>query len=145
MCPNIRSWNVPLDDPLPAKVRESRRIRTSAVSDGLWIRVLDVRSALGARRYEVDGSIVVEISDPFRPETGGRYRLEVEEGRPDVTTTDVRPDVSCDIDVLGGLYLGGGDAFALADAGRIVGDAEAVTRLHQMFRTDTMPWCNQVF
>ena len=145
MCPNIRSWNVPLDDPLPAKVRESRRIRTSAVSDGLWIRVLDVRSALGARRYEVDGSIVVEISDPFRPETGGRYRLEVDGGRPDVATTDVRPDVSCDIDVLGGLYLGGGDAFALADAGRIVGDAEAVTRFHRMFRTDTMPWGYQVF
>lgn len=145
MCPNIRSWNVPLDDPLPAKVRESRRIRTTAVSDGLWIRILDVPSALGARTYETDGSIVMEVSDPFLPAVGGRYRLDVTGGHSTVGITDAPPDVVCGIDVLGGLYLGGGDAFALADAGRIVGDAEAVTRLHRMFRTDTMPWCNQVF
>ena len=145
MCPNIRSWNVPLDDPLPAKVRESRRIRTSAVSDGLWIRILDVPAALGARTYDADGSIVVEISDPFRPTTGGRYRLEVAAGRPAVTTSDAPADVACGIDVLGGLYLGGGDAFALSDAGRIIGDAENVARLHRIFRTDRTPWCNQVF
>jgi predicted acetyltransferase len=145
MCPNIRSWNVPLDDPLPAKVRESRRVRTSAVSDGLWIRILDVPSALGARTYETDGSIVVEVSDPFLPATGGRYRLDVAGGRPTVAITDASPEIACDIDVLGSLYLGGGDAFALADAGRIVGGAEDVVRLQRMFRTDRAPWCNQVF
>jgi predicted acetyltransferase len=56
-----------------------------------------------------------------------------------------RPDVSCGIDVIGQLYLGGGDALALAAAGRLDGEPAAVNLIHRLFRTDRPPWCPEVF
>ncbi len=145
MCPNVESWNVALDDPLPMMVREPRRIGSRGPSDALWIRILDVSAALESRAYEEDGEVVVTVIDDFRPGTSGTYALTVEHGVASVSRTDAEADVTLGADVLGALYLGGQDAAAFAAAGRIAGGADAVTVLHRMFRTVSAPWCNQVF
>ncbi|HSM44332.1 MAG TPA: sterol carrier protein domain-containing protein, partial [Acidimicrobiia bacterium] len=142
--PNLEWWNMPVDDPLPLKIADSRRISRKLV-DGLWVRVMDVPAALEARTYDSDGLVTFEVEDPTRPRASGTYRLEVRDGvgQCEVVTGD--GDLVLDIDVLGSLYLGGGNAMGMAAAGRIDGDAGAVRLLHRLFRTDMAPWCPEVF
>ncbi|MFV2000392.1 MAG: GNAT family N-acetyltransferase [Acidimicrobiia bacterium] len=144
-CPKVRVWNAPLNDPVPMMVREPRRLIYSSVYDALWIRILDVEAALGARHYERDGSLTFAVVDEFRTQTVGTYRIDVADGVSMCSRTDSSPEISIDIDVLGALYLGGGDAYGYADAGRISGSPASVRSLHRLFRTDREPWCNSVF
>jgi predicted acetyltransferase len=142
--PRVSCWNLPEDDPLPTSVGDYRRVRRT-VNDALWIRLLDVRAALEARRYESDGVVTFALADRFRPDCEGVYRLEVVNGAGSCVRTDEAADLSLDTDILGHLYLGGGDARAMSAAGRLKGDPASVRSLHRMFRTDAAPWCPEVF
>lgn len=145
--PKTEAWNVPVDTPLPAMVREPRRVKIKRVFDTLWIRILDVGAALSGRTYEEDGEVVLALRDPFRPETEGTYAMTVLDGQATVERIDhrSRADLEMEIDVLGALLLGGGDALAYAAANRITGDADRVLGLHRMFRTVAAPWIDTVF
>ena len=46
-----------------------------------------------------------EVSDGFRSD-GGRFALEIRDGRARCTPTDAPADVQMDLDVLGSLYFG---------------------------------------
>lgn len=143
--PTVEWWNMPIDDSLPALATDSRAVRRT-LADALWVRVLDVEAALEARRYEQDGEIVIAVTDEVRPEVSGVYHLTVEGGHAGCARVgSATPEVTFDIDVLGHLYLGGGNALTMADAGRIEGDGEAVTSLDGLFRTGVAPWCPEVF
>lgn len=143
--PKVEWWNSPVDDPLPFDVADSRRVERK-LSDALWIRLLDIPAALRSRSYEQDGNLVIGVDDPFRPDNTGAYTLTVERGEARVEKADDEErDIECDVDVLGHLYLGGGDAYGMAHAGRIRGRDEAVRTLHRIFRTDRAPWCQEVF
>lgn len=142
--PKLEYWNTPIDDPLPAKVTDPRRVARKLV-DALWVRLMDLPAALAARRYESDGVITVDVADPTRPESAGTYRLEVADGEGSCERVTATADLTLDIDVLGHLFLGGGDAMAMAAAGRIEGHPTVVLRLHRMFRTDRAPWCPEIF
>jgi predicted acetyltransferase len=143
--PTVEWWNMPVDDPLSAAVTDSRRIRRTVV-DALWVRVTDVKRALEQRTYESSGEIVFEVSDASRPGNSGVFRLAVDNGFAECSREpSAQTDLTFDIDVLGHLYLGGGSALIMADAGRINGEAEAVKSLHRLFRTARSPWCPEVF
>lgn len=144
-CPNIRSWNTRVDDPLGMKLVEPRRIKLESRFDALWILILDVVTALAARSYEHDGTIRFTVASSFRPDVRGSYELSIENGVGSCTRIKGGADLVLDIDVLGALYLGGCDTSAYASAGRVRGDGEAIGRLHELFRTTRAPWCNQVF
>ncbi len=142
--PRVSWWNAPVDDPLPLMVTDSRRVRRS-LADALWMRLMDVPAALGARAYERDGVMTIEVADGFRGDASGVYRVEASGGEGRCELTDAVPEVALDLDVLGHLYLGGGDALSMAAAGRIGGDPGAVAKLHSMFHTASPPWCPEVF
>lgn len=143
--PKLEWWNSPVDDPLPFDVIDPRRVERK-LADGLWIRLLDIPVALESRAYGVDGTLLIGVDDPFRPDNTGIYSLTVESGEAKCgRVEEVEPDVECGVDVLGHLYLGGGDAYGMAHAGRIRGDGPAVSTLHRLFRTDRAPWCPEVF
>jgi predicted acetyltransferase len=144
-CPNIRSWNSPLDDPLAMKVVEPRRIKRDTPFDALWILILDVVVALEARSYEHDEAIRFSVTNAFRPDAEGSYELVVDNGIGSCIRVEGASDLEIDLDVLGALYLGGGDARAYATASRIRGEATDVEALHRTFHTSRRPWCNQVF
>ena len=55
---------------------EPRRLQLR-VSDGMWVRIVDVPAALAARSYAQDGALVLEVSDEFLPDAAGRWRLTV--------------------------------------------------------------------
>lgn len=142
--PNLEWWNMPVDDPLPWKIRDSRRVSRKLV-DGLWVRVMDVPAALAARSYENEGVVTFEIEDVTRPQNSGTYRLEVADGVGHCERVTGNGILGLKADILGSLYLGGGDAMAMAAAGRIEGDPKAAQTLHRLFRTDVAPWCPEVF
>lgn len=144
-CPKVRWWNHRIDDALPMKIAEPRRIMSKGRYDALWILILDVVAALEARTYEQDGSIRFRVENAFRHDVEGAYEMTVIDGIGSCARVEGDVDIALDLDVLGALYLGGGDAHAYVAADRIRGDAQAVAILHELFRTAKAPWCNQVF
>lgn len=142
--PNVEWWNMPVDDPLLWKLSDPRRLKRE-LADALWVRVMDVPAAVSARAYDSEGMVVFQLADPTRPQTSGTYRLEVSDGVGQCESADASADVSFEADILGSLYLGGADAIAMAAAGRIEGEPEAVRTLHRLFRSDQPPWCPEVF
>lgn len=142
--PRVECWNLPVDDPLTAMITDRRRVIRRR-EDALWLRILDVERAMTERRYESDGAITVEVRDQFRPQTAGSFRLEIRDGVAACQRVDADPDVKLDIDVLGGLYLGGGDVHAMRAAGRIDGAADEVWKLGMLLHTRRAPWCSEIF
>ena len=140
----IDSWNADPNCLLPHLVGDSRRVER-VVSDGMWVRILDVPGALTARRYPVAGRLVLEVADPFRGSASGTFVLE---GGPDEAhcePSDAPPDLRLDVRELGSLYLGGVTATELHRAGLIEGDEAAVRLADLMFGWHLHPWCPEVF
>jgi predicted acetyltransferase len=134
--------NRPVDDPIRWRLQEPRRVQTTVISDFLWLRVLDVPRVLEARAYSEPGQLVLEVHDPFRPSTGGRFFLDADVKSSSCSRTDAEPDLSMAIDDLGAVYLGGVAPSTLAAAGRIEArSAEVLGRADDLFRTTPAPFC----
>ncbi|GAA4179101.1 GNAT family N-acetyltransferase [Gryllotalpicola koreensis] len=124
-----------VDEPLHALVSDIRGARVTGVEDHLWVRILDVPAALAARRYETDGSLVLEVEDALGF-AAGRFRIDVEGGAATVIPTQDGADVTLPVTALGSVYLGHDLARSLGLAGRIRGDVAGLDRL---FRTAVPP------
>jgi predicted acetyltransferase len=132
----------PVDDPIRWRLLEPRRAQTNAVSDWLWLRVLDVERALESRGYQTSGQLVVEIDDPFQPSTSGRYLLDTDTKESSCSRTDAEPDLAMQVDDLGAIYLGGVAPSTLAAAGRVhARSAEVLARADDLFATTPAPFC----
>ena len=138
----VSARNRPIDEPLRWLLDEPRRMSLTALTDGLWVRVLDIPAALSARRYEVAGSLTFAVDDPFRPDNSGTYRME---GGPDGATCERLSrgdaDIALGVDDLGSTYLGGGSFSSLVAAGRATEHTPGgAARADRMFRTAVAPW-----
>jgi predicted acetyltransferase len=123
-------------DPLPYTLTDPRLARTTGYVDDLWLRIMDIPAALEARTYQADVSAVIEVFDGFRSD-GGRFALEVRDGRARCAPTDSPAAVQMDLDVLGSLYLGTHRASAFAAANRLRSkDSELIRRLDAAFVSD---------
>ncbi|MBA2275605.1 MAG: GNAT family N-acetyltransferase [Chloroflexi bacterium] len=141
----ISAERQPVEHPLLLLAAEPRKLEMK-VGDALWLRILDVPGALSARAYQAGDRLVLEISDSFRSETGGRWSIDTTGGRPRVERTEDPADMALDITDLACLYLGAFHTTDLALAGRTTELTEgARRRADAMFRTDRQPWCPQVF
>lgn len=133
----------PVDDPFAYAVGESREVRRLH-TDAMFVRLLNLETALGARTYEQDGEIVIKVSDAMGY-VDGTYHLSVSNGQGSVQRTDAVEDVSLDVRELGALYLGRSCCDMYAQLGLIMGDEAAIRRLGQLFVTVRAPWCPEVF
>jgi predicted acetyltransferase len=141
----LEAWSIAPDDPIVLLVNEPRRLGM-AVTDGIWLRVMDVASALAGRRYAAEGRLVLEVSDEFCEWNDGLWELRVEDGVPTVQPTTEAADLACDVTDLGAAYLGAFSFRRLADAGRVRElQPGAVSRADALFRTERAPWCPRVF
>jgi predicted acetyltransferase len=117
-----------------------------ALTDDLWVRLVDVAAGLAARRYAVAGKLVLEVADHFCPDQAGRYLLE---GGPEGATcqrTTEEPDLALDVADLGAALLGGVRFITLARAGRVQARMpDALARADALFRTESAPWCGNGF
>ena len=141
----VEAWNLATDDPIILSVAEPRRLGLDG-GDALWLRVVDVSSALAGRRYRSDGRVVLEVGDEFCPWNAGRWSLSVENGMPFVEPATDAADVTCDITDLAAAYLGAFSFEQLAAAARVRElEPGGLARADGLFRTDRAPWCPRVF
>ena len=115
---------------LPYLLTDARGVRVTGREDGLWLRMLDVPTVLEARSYAADVSVVFDVS-------GGRFALEVCDGRARCAPTESEPDAWLDPSVLGSLYLGAHRASAFAAANRLrCNDLRVIAELDAAFASD---------
>jgi predicted acetyltransferase len=142
----VKLLDRPVDDPIRWRLADPRRLRVTGSGDQLWVRLLDLRGALEARRYAVDDALVLEVGDGLRPRNQGRFRLE---GGPDGAScrpTSAEPDLALDIADLGAAYLGGARLASLARAERVAERTPgALLRADRMFAADPPPMCTTHF
>jgi predicted acetyltransferase len=124
------------DDPVPYLLTDTRLARTSGRKDGLWLRIMDIPTALQARAYQAELDTVIQVTDGFRGD-GGRFALEIRGGRAHCVPSDAPAELEMDLDVLGSLYLGAHRASVLAAANRLrTTDSGLMRRLEAAFVSD---------
>jgi predicted acetyltransferase len=112
------------------------------LSDGLWVRLVDVGAALSARSYAGGGAVVFDVRDEFCEWNAGRWKVEA--GTAERTEED--PDLALDVSALGSVYLGGFTFQELWQAQRVEELREGgLARADELFRTDIAPWCPEIF
>ena len=138
------TWEeAPLDDPLTWALADPRCIDSSDSRDMLWLRILDTPTALEARRYPVDGRLVLEVLDPLGL-TAGTYALDVSGGEAAVERVETGrdPDLTLDVSALSSIYLGAVCPVTLAAAGRIREHSQgAALRARQLFAVERATHC----
>jgi predicted acetyltransferase len=141
----------PVDDPLLYLLADPRRVR-SVVSDGLWIRLVDVGSALTQRHYACPVDVVIEVADELCPQNAGRWRLAAEAGaapagfRATCERTTVPADVMLPVRALGAAYLGGTRLRAMAKAGLVTeATPGSLAALSTAMSWEPAPWCPMTF
>ena len=141
--------NRPVDEPLLDLLADRRRAR-AYLTDGLWIRLIDVGAALRQRRYSSAADVVIEVADELLPANAGRWRLRcpgpADGGAASCERTTAAADVVLPVAALGAGYLGGTRLGALAAAGLVSERKDgALARLSAAFYSDPAPWCPSTF
>ncbi len=144
----FRIGDRPVDDPLLYQLADPRRARPR-LTDGLWVRIIDVPGALAARRYSCPVDLVIEVRDDLLPSNAGRWRLTASDSdgalcvpAPDSAPDSAPADVVLDVTALGATYLGGTRLGALAAAGLVTeGRPGAIRQLSAALSWDPAPWC----
>jgi len=143
--PTVSWWNAPSDLLLPWVVRDRRRVQRRRL-DNLWLRPCDVGRALSARRYALDGELVIEVADSQDEANVGVYLLRVEGGRGTCERTQRPPQLRTDAAGLGAMYMGAHRPSLLARAGRLAAaDRGTLGLADALFSWPTAAWCPEVF
>lgn len=89
----------------------------------LWLRLVNVADALSRRRYQVEGRLVLHVSDTLCPWNTGSWLLTGGPGGAECHRTSAVSDagLALDASTLASMYLGGTSIAHLASARRIAG------------------------
>lgn len=137
----LRADLLPVDHPLLLLLSRPRSARLR-LADGLWVRLIDVPTAIAARRIGLGEGVVIDITDTICPWNHGRFRIEA--GGAERTTASA--DLAMDVSALGSVYLGGFGFTQLARAGRITElRTGGAARADVLFPRDRAPWCPEIF
>ncbi len=134
----------PTDEPLYHMLADSRRL-VRRPSDTVFCRVVDPAAALAGRRYAVEGSIVLEVTDRFCPWAPGRYLLEGGPSGARCAPTTREADITLGATELGAVYFGHTRFTPLLRAGRLCGTDDAIRRAETMFSWHTAPWAPEIW
>jgi predicted acetyltransferase len=138
-------WNVPEDDPLLLWLHNLRATKPRWF-DALYLRLVDLPSALRARSYQAPLDVVLDVTDPVCPWNAGRWALVAGGDQVTCELTDRPADLSMSVTDLAAAYLGGTLLADLATAGRIaVHSPAALTAASLAFQSSPAPWCPVVF
>jgi predicted acetyltransferase len=141
----IKGWKEPAEHPLFLMLSEPRRLRLR-LQDGLWLRIIDLRAALEARRYPRDGAVVLALEDGLCSWNQGRWLLEVSGGRARLDATTEAAHIGLRAEDLAAAYLGGVGLDELDRAGRVREQAPGAVELATAMLSWTRPpWCPEIF
>jgi predicted acetyltransferase len=131
----------PLDDPIEAMLADSYALRGESEGE-LWLRIVDVPTALATRTYGAAEPVVVEVVDPVLPANSGCYRI----GPHGTERMAGAPAITMDVAALAMVYLGTWRPSTLADIGRItVTDPAALPAADRLFAVDRPAWNGSLF
>ena len=137
----IKAYLMPPDHPLFLLLATPRRARYR-MGDGLWVRLVDVGAALSGRAYSGDGSVVVDVRDPFCPWNEGRWKVE----GGGAARTGEEPELALEVDALASAYLGAVSFAELHGALRVEELVPgAIGRADALFGWRPLPWCPEIF
>jgi len=126
--------------PLFLMVNDPRSLHLK-VSEGLWLRFVDLDAALAGRTYAGSDEVVVDVTDSFCSWNAGRWRIG-----PTVERTDDEAELGLDTTDLASAYLG---AFTFNELGAAQRVRElkpgALQRATDLFRTSRPPYCPEDF
>lgn len=117
----------PVTDPLEHALVNPRAVKTTNLSDVLWVRILNPVAALEARAWNADGEFSLSLEDPLGI-ASGVFTVSVSGGVAQVTSTEsgtAPQHFSLDAATLATLYLGDTSVLTMRDAGRITAEDEA--------------------
>ncbi len=139
----------PLDDSLLYELADPRRTRAT-IQDGLYIRLVDLPTALTSRLYSSAVDVVIEVTDDRLPANAGRWRLAAggpaDGVKPTCERTTADPDLLMPVVALGAAYLGGTRLSALAEAAVITEIRPgALAALSTAMWWDPAPWAPTSF
>eukprot|EP00913_Durusdinium_trenchii_P013360 g12541.t1 len=141
----IRYWNQPVDDALEHWLEQPRRAERK-LADALWLRPVDVVTALQGRQYATAGAFTFRMRDDICPWNEGVFALEADaEGNARCEPSTGDPELDLTAFALGSVYLGGQRFRDLARGGVLKGSASALKQADAMFEAERQPWCQEVF
>lgn len=139
----LRYVHAPVDDPVRWVLRDPRQLRTTSVTDELWLRPLDVPALLAERSFERHGEVVLEVVDDL---AGGRFHLEATADGVACEPSSDEPDITLGPSELGSVVLGGVGLRDLHLAGRVDEHRSgAVDDVDALFRTRRRPFTATTF
>ena len=137
----VKAWLLPVDHPLFHLLVYPRRMQLR-IGDALWVRLVNVESALAGRSYTGDGSVTLELADDFCPWNAGVWTVSTS----GIERGGGKPDLRLDVQALASVYLGG---FTFAELQRALRVEElrpgALARADALFATAIRPWCPEIF
>jgi len=138
-----RANNRPVDDPVRRAAHDSRAVRTRAVHDEQWVRLVDIDAALAARSYrDVRSSVVMAVTDALVAANNRSWRIS----SAGAEVTDDAADLSVDVAALSALYLGGGSWRTLTASGEVeVANPASLSTADALFGTEGAPFCGTFF
>lgn len=139
----VFSWARPLDEHLDLMLADPRNVRVEGRDDDLWLRILDVRAALGARAWGDGDPVLLRVRDPLFTDRTGTWRIGPDGPAPATGA----PDLECDVAGLGSAFLGDRSPSVLVAAGRWTEYSPgAATRADALFATGApAPWSGTFF
>lgn len=131
---------VPEDDPLPHLVLEQRLLHRRT-SDGIWLRLLDVREALGQRAYGDSGALTIAVEgDDICPWNNGVHTIEAAEGGHAVSPGGGAPAITTSPNGLASLIAGHASASQLSRWGMLESaDTASLVKADRWFATRHRP------
>ena len=136
----VKSWGVDPAWPLFLMAADPRRLHLS-VSDGLWLRVVDLEAALRERAFAPGEPVVLEVADDMLTRNAGRWRIGSEPAR-----SEAEADVALHVSDLASAYLGAFSFERLAAAGRARElRPGGLARATALFATPLPPYCPEGF
>lgn len=116
------------------------------VQDGLYVRLVDLPTALQSRSYLAPVDVVLDVGDALCPHNAGRWRLTGDPQGALCRRSDAPADLSLDVRDLASAWLGGVSMHSLHSAGLVCEHrAGALATASAAFSWPVAPYCGWGF
>jgi predicted acetyltransferase len=127
------------DDPLPLLLSDRRWLRTTALYDGLWLRVSDPLAGFAARTYATHDRLVLSVA-------GRAVAIEGSPWEAQCAVVDEDPDLVVEVGALGALLVGPRSLYRLAMVGVVTPVSPgALERAARFFAAERPAHCSTIF